>query len=100
VIVHQSVTMRDRLDEAAAGHVIWLASEVYRSGKILVTGAPPGSAPFVRSRYGKQAYSVGAILGELLGGDYFIDIASVPRDSALGRWLAAQKFPYDGIVGR
>lgn len=100
VIVHQSVAMRDRPDEAAAGTVIWMASEAYRSGKILVTGATPGMASFVRNRYGRQVYLVGAVARELLGGEHFIDIASVPRDSELGKWLAAQKLPYDGIVGR
>jgi hypothetical protein len=100
VIVHQSITLRDRPDEAVAAQVIWLASEPYRSERILVAGVPPGAVPFVRARYGKQVYSLGVIERELLGGDYFIDIASVPRDSALGRWLAAQKFPFDAIMGR
>jgi hypothetical protein len=100
VIVHQSIAMRDRPDEAAAAQVIWLASEAHRDEKILVTWAPPGAAPFVRARYGKQVYSVGTVARELLGGDFFIDIASVPPDSALGRWLAAEKFPFDGIVGQ
>jgi hypothetical protein len=100
VIVHQSLTMRDRPDEAAAAQVIWLASEAYRNERIVVTGASAGADAFVRARYGKLAYSVGVLPRELLGGEFFVDSASVPSDSALGRWLAAQKLPYDGVVGR
>jgi hypothetical protein len=101
VVVYQLAAMRDRPDEVTAGQAIWLASQAYPRDKLAV--AMPNAAAAataVRARYGKQVYVVGAVPRELLGGTHFLDIASVPRDSVLGAWLAAQKFPYDGIVGR
>jgi hypothetical protein len=81
-----------------ASHIIWLAAEAHPAEKFLVV-APRGVLPAVRQRYGKQVYAIGVVPRELLGGDYFLDIASVPRETPLGRWLAAQKFPYDGVMG-
>jgi hypothetical protein len=101
VVVYQLAALRDRPDEVIAGQAIWLASQAYPREKLLIaTPDAAAAAPAVRARYGKQVYVVGAVPRELLGGTHFLDIASVPRDSALARWLAAQKFPYDGIVGR
>ena len=76
--------MRDRPDEAVAAQVIWLASEAYRSERFLVAGVPPAPFRSLRQRYGKQVYSVGVVPRESLGGRYFIDVASAPRDSPLG----------------
>lgn len=101
VVVRQLVTMRDRPDEVTAGQAIWLASQAYPRDKLVI--AIPnavGAATVVRARYGRQVYVVGGVPKELLGGPHFIDIANVPPRSVLGRWLAAQKLPYDGIVGR
>jgi hypothetical protein len=99
VVAYQLST--GRREDALAAHVIWLASEAYRSGKILVaTRDAAAIAPMVRSRYGKQVYVVGELARELVGGEHFIDIASVPAGSALGKWLAVQKLPFDGIQGR
>jgi hypothetical protein len=101
VVVHQLTVMRDRPDEVSAGQAIWLASEAYPRGRLVIAiPNAAGAAPAVRNRYGKQVYVVGAVPKELLGGAHFIDIVSVPRDSALGRWLAAQKFPFDALAGR
>ena len=95
-IVYQAVaaSSEDRL----ASHLIWLAAEAHPSGKFLAI-APAGVLPALRQRYGKQVYGIGAVPRELLGGAWFLDIASVPPETALGRWLAAQKFQFDGIVG-
>jgi hypothetical protein len=100
MVVYQSHAMRDRRDEAMAANVIWLASQAHPSGKIVVA-APNAAAiaPFVRQRYGRQVYVVGAIARELLGGDLFLDLRSVPAGTPLARWLAAQKFPFDGLIG-
>ncbi len=84
--------------EKLAAHIIWLASEAHPDEKFLVV-APPAVLPALRLRYGKQVYAIGGIPRELLGGGYFIDIAAVPPGTPLGRWLAAQKFPFDGLVG-
>lgn len=99
VLAYQLSTMRR--EEALAAYVVWLASEPYRESKILVALSETAEvAPLVRKRYGAQAYAVGTLPRELLGGDYFIDVARVPVDSALGRWLAGQKLPFDGVVAR
>jgi hypothetical protein len=101
VVVYRLAALRDRPDDVVAGQAIWLASQAYPREKLLIaTPNAAAAAPAVRVRYGKQVYVVGAVARELLGGTHFLDIASVPRDSALGRWLVEQKFPYDGIVGR
>lgn len=101
VVAYQSVTMRDRPHEAVAGQVIWLASQAYPREKLIVrVDGVSRVAPIVRNRYGRQVYTAGSVLRELLGGEYFIDIAGVPPDSPLGLWLAAQKLPFDGIVGQ
>lgn len=99
VLAYQLGTMPR--EEALAAYVIWLASEPYRARKFLVAlPEAAATAPLVRKRYGRQVYVVGSLPRELLGGDYFIDIARVPPDSALGRWLAAQKLPFDGVAAR
>jgi hypothetical protein len=101
VFVYQTVALADHPEELAAGQAIWLASQAYPNEKILI--AVPNTvkvAPIVRARYGKQVYVLGGIPRELLGGDFFLDLATLPPDSAVGRWAAAQKFPFDGIVGQ
>jgi hypothetical protein len=100
VVVRQSVTMRDRPYEAAAGQVIWLASTPYRNQRIVVTGAPPGSAAYLRNRYGRQVYSVGVVAREILGGELFLDVSNVWSDSLLGQWLQTQGLAYDGLAAR
>jgi hypothetical protein len=95
-VVYQALTAST--EERLASHIIWLASEGYPTDKLMVV-APPGSLPALRQRYGKQVYAIGVVPRELLGGAYFLDIASVPLETALGRWLAGQKFRYDGIMG-
>ena len=94
--VYQALTAST--EERLASHIIWIASEEHPTDKLMVV-APPGSLPALRRRYGKQVYAIGVVPRELLGGAYFLDIASIPPETALGRWLAAQKFPYDGMVG-
>lgn len=101
VVVHQLTVMRERPDEVSAGQAIWLASQAYPRDRLAIAiPNAAGAAPAVRNRYGKQVYVVGGVPKELLGGAHFLDLASVPRDTALGRWLAAQKFPHDAVVGR
>jgi hypothetical protein len=99
VLVYQLATMRR--EEALAAYAVWLASEPYRADKILLTMPEAAeAAPLVRKRYGRQVYVTGTLPRELLGGDYFLDLARVPADSALGRWLAGQKLPFDGVAAR
>jgi hypothetical protein len=100
LLVYQSKTLQDRPAEAIAANVVWFASEALPNAKILAV-APEASAaaPLVRNRYGKQVYTVGELPRELLG-DSFLDLARVPAATPLGRWIAAQKFPFDAIAGR
>ena len=95
-LVYQALTASS--DERLASHIIWLASDAHPGERFLVT-ASRGVLPALRQRYGKQVYAIGGVPRELLGGPYFLDIASVPRETPLGRWLVAQKFPFDGILG-
>jgi len=98
LLVYQSKTLEDRPAEAIAANVVWFASEGLPNGKILAV-VPEGVAALVRTRYGKQVYSVGELPRELLG-DAFVDLARVPAATPLGRWIASQKFPFDAIAGR
>jgi hypothetical protein len=101
VFIYQSVALGEKPEEVAGAQAIWIASQAYPNDKILFPIRDAVKvAPIVRSRYGKQVYVVGAVPRELLGGDAFVDLATVPGDSALGKWIAAQKFPYDAIVGQ
>ena len=95
-MVYQAVS--SSFDERLASHIIWLASEAHPDAKFLVI-APAGVLPALRQRYGKQVYAIGAVPRELLGGAWLLDIASIPPETPLGRWLAAHKFPYDGVMG-
>jgi hypothetical protein len=99
LLVYQSKTLQDRPAEAIAANVIWFASEALPKSKIVAI-VPEGVAPLVRNRYGKQVYTVGELPRELLGGEYFVDLARVPAATPLGRWIASQKFPFDAIAGR
>lgn len=101
LLVYQSKTLEDRLAEAIAANVIWLVSEAAPNGKILAPVSDAAAvAPLVRNRYGKQVYVAGELPRELMGGEHFLDLARAPAGTPLARWIAAQKFPFDGIVGR
>jgi hypothetical protein len=103
LIVHQSHTMLSRRDEAMAGNVVWLASQAYPAGRIVVQARNAAAmAPWLRKRYGKQVYLVGTVPRELVGGPLFLDLASIPPGSPLERWLAAQQLSgvYDGLSGQ
>jgi hypothetical protein len=99
LLVYQSKTLQDRPADAIAANVVWFASEALPNAKILAV-VPDGVAPLVRNRYGKQVCTVGEFPRELLGGEYFVDLSGVPATTPLGRWVAAQKLPFDAIAGR
>jgi hypothetical protein len=99
LMVYQS-KVEERPEEAIAANVIWWASEAMPEGKILVATANVKEvAGLVRKRYGRQVYAVRAIPRELMGGALFLDLGRVPAGSELARWVAAQGFGVDGVVG-
>jgi hypothetical protein len=99
LMVYQS-KVEERPEEAIAANVIWWASEAMPEGKILVATANVKEvAGLVRKRYGRQVYAVRAIPRELMGGALFLDLGRAPAGSELARWVAAQGFGVDGVVG-
>jgi hypothetical protein len=99
LMVYQSKTLQGRSAQAIADNIIWFASEALPNARILAPVLDPATvAPLVVKRYRDQVYVVGTVPRELLGGDYFLDFSRVLPASPLGRWIAAQKFPFDGLA--
>lgn len=99
LMVYQSKTLEDHPAEAIAANVAWFASDALPQAKLLAPVADAAAvAALLRSRYGAQVYTVGAVPRELLGGDYFLDLSRVPPETPLARWIAAQKFPFNAIA--
>jgi hypothetical protein len=96
-VVYQVKTMPP--EQVVAANILWYAAEAMPKERLLVSVPNAAAvAPMVRNRYGKQVYVVGTIPRELLGGDYFLDLARVPPGTPLARWVAAQKLPFDAVA--